>query len=424
MRASIIAIGDEILIGQVLNSNAAYLSTKLHSIGIPVHRMATVPDSEAAILHEFRYSFSRYDVIIATGGLGPTHDDITTKCIAKFFRSGLILNKAALGRIKELFRRRKIPMPEINIQQAMVPKISKALPNKVGTAPGILIEKNKKIFCALPGVPAEMKSISENSLIPYLTARLKRAGKKLSIIKFKTLHTIGIAESKLFEKIGDISKIEMKSRGCEIKIAFLPANFEVRIRISAYSDDPRRADEGIASAVSKLRRKAGDFIYSYDESPIEKVVGDILKKRKLKVSVAESCTGGLIASKITDVSGSSGYFPEGITAYSNKSKIKLLGIKENAMKKYGAVSKHTAIAMAEGIRRRSGADIGLSTTGIAGPTGAVRKKPVGIVWIGYADKECSFAKEFYFTKDRLRNKEIMSKMALELLRRKLLGMQI
>lgn len=423
MRASIITIGDEILIGQVLNSNAAYLSAKLHSIGIRVNRMVTVPDSEAAILHEFRSSFSNFDIVIATGGLGPTHDDITTKCIAKFFRTRLILNKAVLGRIRELFSRRKIPMPEVNIQQAMVPKISKAFPNKVGTAPGILIEKNKKIFCALPGVPAEMKSISENSLTPYLAARLKRTGKKLSIIKFKTLHVIGIAESMLFEKIGDVSKIETKSRGCEIKIAFLPANFEVRMRISAYADDPRRADEGIASAVSKIRSKVGNYIYSYDESPIEKVVGDILKKQKLKVSVAESCTGGLIASKITDVPGSSRYFSEGITAYSNKSKVKLLGIKENALKKYDAVSKYTAIKMAEGIRKRSNADIGLSTTGIAGPSGAVRGKPVGLVWIGYSDRRDSFAKEFYFTKDRLRNKEIMSKMALELLRRKLLDLQ-
>lgn len=418
MRAVVITIGDEILLGQVLNSNAAYLSTGLYSLGIPVERMVTTPDNEKEILKEFRSSFRNYDVIIVTGGLGPTHDDITKKCISKFFNSELVLDKAVFRHIKELFKRRKIRMPAINIEQAKIPAISKALPNKVGTAPGILIEKNKKIFCALPGVPAEMKYISNNSLFPYLK---KKAAGKSQIIKYKTLHTIGIAESTLFQKIGDISKIETKRRGIEIKLAFLPADFEVRIRVTVFAHNEKLANRGLESAIKKLKAKAGKYIYSYDESPIEKVVGDILLKKRLTLSIAESCTGGLIASKITDIPGSSEYFLESIIAYYDEAKIKLLGVKQNTLKKYGAVSKQTAVEMAEGARKSSSTDIGLSTTGIAGPTGGTKQKPVGLEWVGYSDKKNSFAKDLYFTKDRLRNKEMMSKMALELLRRKLLG---
>ena len=289
-----------------------------------------------------------------------------------------------------------------------------------------LIEKNKKIFYALPGVPAEMKYISENSLFPYLRRRLPRrsASRKsggLQIIKYRTLHTIGIAESALYKKIGDISKIETKKKGVETRIAFLPANFEVRIRVTVFADNEKLANNALDSAAGKLKSKAGKYIYSYDESPIEKVAGEMLLKKRLTLSVAESCTGGLIASKITDVRGSSGYFLESIIPYSDEGKIKLLGVKQNNLKKYGAVSKQTALEMAEGARKNSDADIGLSTTGIAGPDGGTKKKPVGLVWIGYSDKKNSFAKDFYFTKDRLRNKEMMTKMALEILRRKLLN---
>jgi nicotinamide-nucleotide amidase len=215
-----------------------------------------------------------------------------------------------------------------------------------------------------------------------------------------------------------------------VKLAFLPSNYETRLRISAEANDERKADEAIKSAEQKLIKKAGRFIYSRDESSIAETVAKLLKKSGLKLSVAESCTGGLVASKITDVSGSSDYFLEGVITYSNESKIKLLGVKSTTIKKYGAVSRQTAIEMANSIRIISGADIGISTTGIAGPSGATprvrrpdgswtKTKPIGLVWIGYSDSKISFAKDFVFTKDRLRNKEIMSKMALEIVRRQL-----
>jgi nicotinamide-nucleotide amidase len=421
LKSAIITIGDEILIGQVLNTNAAYLSTKLHALGITVDRMITVPDRKDDILKEFRYSFRNYDIVIVTGGLGPTHDDITKDCILKFFKSKAVLDRRTLANIKSIFRRRRISMPPANVTQAMIPDVSRALSNKIGTAPGILIERKEKMFAALPGVPSEMKYIFEHSLLSSLKQYI-RHNRSANIIQFRTLHAIGIPESLLFEKIGNISEIESDEPGCKIKLAFLPGDFEVRIRVSVFAYSRAAARIALRSAIRKIKSRVGEYIYSYDESPLGKAVGSLLRERRLTLSVAESCTGGLIASKLTDVPGSSDYFLESFTVYSNQSKVRLLGVKAGTLKKFGAVSKQTAIEMAQGVRKLSRSDIGLSTTGIAGPSGGSKSKPVGLVWIGYADENYSIAKEFRFTKDRLRNKEMMSKMALEILRRKLLGL--
>lgn len=416
MRAAVITVGDEILIGQVVNTNASYLSSVLSSIGIPVEKVITVGDDSRAILNEFRSTHKKYDVTIVTGGLGPTHDDITKTCISKFFRSKLVEDSGTLRKIKQIFRRRRMPMPKVNYEQALIPDIAKVVPNKVGTAPGILIDRDKKTFCALPGVPYEMKQMCKDFLLPYL--RKKYSARK-KIIKHKTLHTIGISESLLYETIGDISRITGNHNNAVVKLAFLPSNYETRLRISVDAKNERDADNAIKSAERKLMKRAGRFIYSRDESSIAETVGKLLGKTSQTISAAESCTGGLLASKITDVPGSSDYFLEGVITYSNSSKNKLLGVKKTTLLKYGAVSNQTAIEMAKGIRRASGSDIGISTTGIAGPSGGTKSKPVGLVWIGYSDKNISFAKDFIFTKQRLRNKEIMSKMALEIVRRQL-----
>lgn len=418
MNAAVISIGDELLIGQVINTNASYLSAKLLEIGIPVEKVITLPDDEKEILQGFKSVFSEYDVTIVTGGLGPTHDDITLKCISEFFKSKLIRDEKVLKHVKSIFKRRKMPMPDINYEQALIPDVSIAFEN-TGTAPGILIDKENKIFCAMPGVPREMKYITENSLVPYLVKKYKKR-KDRRVIIHKTLHTIGISESLLYQKTGDVNEITLKKNNFEIGLAFLPSNYETRLRVMAKANSIQTAQRELNKAIEKLKSRVGKYIYSYDESLLHKVIGDLLRKKKLTIAAAESCTGGLISSKITDVSGSSDYFLDSVVSYSNQSKINLLGVKKSTLKKYGAVSKQTAIEMAEGIRRRSGADIGISTTGIAGPTGGTKNKPVGLIWIGYSDKNVSFAKDFYFTKDRLRNKEVMSKMALEILRRQLL----
>jgi len=423
MKAAVITVGDEILIGQVVNTNAAYLSSKLFSIGIPVGRMVTVPDERREIISEFKSSFKSFDVILVTGGLGPTHDDITKTCIAEFFQARLVLNQKVLKNVKRMFRRRNIPMPQSNVEQAMVPQNAVVLYNRWGTAPGLLIEQGGKIFAAVPGVPFEMQKICEKHLIPYLKKTFKEALSGRVIIQ-KTIHTIGISESVLNERIGDVNRITGTKDGTTVKLAFLPANYEIRLRIAVEAPDENSAHWALNNAIRKLKDKAANYIYSYNESPIEKVVGEILRKKRLTISAAESCTGGLVASKITNVPRSSEYFLNGIVAYSNKSKVKLLGVKDSTLRKFGAVSRETAIEMARGIRKKSGSDIGISTTGIAGPSGAAKNKPVGLVWIGYSDKNITFAKDFIYTKDRLRNKEIMSKIALEVLRRKLLRITI
>lgn len=421
MRSIIISIGDEVLIGQVVNTNASWLGRELFSIGIPAERIITVPDNEKEILKEFKNAFSNYDVVVVTGGLGPTHDDITVKCVAKFFKCKFVLNEKVLKHVKSVFERRKIPMPVVNIGQALVPEVAAVLENKSGTAPGLLIDKNDKVFCVMPGVPHEMKYIGETGLFPYLYKKYKKKIKR--VIKQKTLHTIGIGESLLAEKIGDINKIVRKGKDFEVKLAFLPANYEVRLRITAIAPVPAKALRLINDAELFIKKKAGEFIYSTSEGSIEKTVGDLLKKKKLTIAAAESCTGGLITSKLTDISGSSVYVMDSIISYSDEAKTRLLGVKSATIKKYGAVSKQTAIEMARGIRKRSKTDIGISVTGIAGPTGARSGKPVGLVWIGFCDKKVTFAKDFIFTKDRLRNKDIMAKMALEMVRKVLTGIK-
>ena len=379
--------------------------------------MVTVADEESDIINEFKISNKSCDLIIVTGGLGPTHDDITKTCIAKFFHSKFILHQPSLDRIKRIFQRRRMAMPDINIEQAMIPDIAKVVVNPIGTAPGIHIEKNGIVMFALPGVPYEMKRMTEDSIIPYLR---KTSVKGKRVIKHKTLHTIGISESLLYETVGDIKAITGNHNKANVKLAFLPSNYETRMRITVEAKNESDAAKAIQEAEKKLQNKAGKYIYSKDGSSIAETIGKLLKKKKKTIAIAESCTGGLIASKITDVAGSSDYFLESVTAYANKSKIKILGVKPDIIKKSGAVSRQTAMEMAEGIRKISGADIGISTTGIAGPAGGSKSKPVGLVWIGYSDRKKSYAKEFIFAKERLRNKEIMSKMALEIVRRELI----
>jgi nicotinamide-nucleotide amidase len=417
MRSVILSIGDEVLIGQVVNTNASYLGRELFSLGIPASKVITLPDDEKMIMQEFKNAWRGSDVVIVTGGLGPTHDDITKSCVTKFFKRKSVLDEKLLKHVKGFFKRRKIPMPDMNIEQAIVPERSVVLENKKGTAPGILISEDGKVFAVLPGVPYEMKYIWERGLRPYLR---KHYGKKIKqAIRQKTLHTIGIGESLIAQKLGDIGKIARKGKGFEVKLAFLPSNYEVRLRLTAYAESEDKAKELIAESEKIIRKKAGEYIYSSDESPIEKTLGVLLKKRGLTIAVAESCTGGLVLSKLTDVGGSAYYVMDGIVAYANEAKRRLLGVKQRSLKSYGAVSEKVAIEMAVGIRKRSKTDIGISTTGIAGPKGARPQKPVGLVWIGYSDKDVTFAKKFLFTKDRLRNKDAMAKMALEVVRRQL-----
>ncbi len=416
MKAEIITIGDELLIGQVVNTNASYIGRKLSEIGISVARIVSVGDYESDIIRELKYAFENFDVIILTGGLGPTHDDVTKTAICKFFNTGLVLNEDVLNQVKEfLAKRGRTELNEANKSQALVPEKAKIIMNYWGTAPGFLFEENGKIVIVMPGVPKEMMGMMENFVINYLSE--KSTG---SAIKQKVLKTTGIPESYLYEKLKDT--VEEIEKFC--KIAFLPSALGVKIRITVKAENKEKANALVKEAEKKIREKVEKYIYGVDDEELEMVIGKLLAEKGLKIAVAESCTGGLIADRITNVPGSSKYFERGIVAYSNEAKIQILGVPEELIKNYGAVSREVAEAMAEGVRKISGADIGISTTGIAGPTGATPTKPVGLVWIGYSDKNETFAKEFRFGDDRLENKQRASQMALEILRRKLLGIEI
>lgn len=414
-RVSIISIGDELLIGQTINTNAAYIGEKLTGLGFEIVRNFTVGDNRESILQTLTESEELSEFIFVTGGLGPTHDDITRSCIVEYFNTKLIFDEKTFERIKKLFERRNIPMPEINREQALVPEIARVIPNNYGTAPGYDISKNGKRFFVMPGVPHEMKGMMEETILPELREYIRT---KQIFYNQKILFTTGIPESALYSKLGDV-----KTLFEDVKVAFLPSQFGVKIRLSMRSNDEKYILSKINLVEQRIREKVGEFIYADENISLEELIGKILTERKLKLAVAESCTGGMICNRITNVPGSSNYFERGVVSYSNESKIQILGVKKEIIEKYGAVSEQTAVEMARGVRLISDADIGISTTGIMGPTGETPTKPIGLVFIGYSDKEKEFAKQFNFADNRIRNKERTSQAALDLLRRVLLNLE-
>lgn len=412
MKAEIISIGDELLIGQVINTNQAFLAERLNSIGIPVTRMSTVGDTEEAILKAFDSAWTSHELVVVTGGLGPTHDDITRSAVCKFFKTDLVLNEKALENIKRLFAARGIELIRINEDQSMVPRACTVLQNREGTAPGFLFDQGK-VMVVMPGVPYEMQGIMKEDVIPYL--RKKGTG---SVILHRTLRTTGIAESLLARTIGDVNTLFAPDSG--VSLAFLPSPMGVRLRITVQAPDSEKAEMTVRNIEQKLRQKAEKYIYGDENEELEETIGRILAQRNLTIAVAESCTGGLIADRITNVPGSSRYFERGVIVYSNRSKIDELEVPESLLQDHGAVSREVAEAMASGVMKKSGTDIGVSTTGIAGPTGGTPEKPIGLIWVGYSDKNGTLALRFNFGNDRRRFKERASQAVLELVRKKLL----
>jgi len=413
MKAHIITIGDEILIGQTLNTNAAYIGEKLTNINIDVKTTSVVGDDEKSILNEFERCWKENDILIATGGLGPTHDDVTRKCVVKFFKTELVQSKEVLEDIYTLFEKRRRKITKVNEDQALVPKIAQVIRNTKGTAPGAWIEQDNKIFVVMPGVPYEMQTMMMSYVIPKLKEKL---GTSEFVTLRKNIYTTGIPESYLYEKLGDINEL-LQGAG----LAFLPSILGVKLRITVKEKDEETALNKLSEIEQKIISKAGRYIYSREEEALEAVVGKILKERNLKLAVAESCTGGLVSNLLTNISGSSEYFERGIISYSNAAKVEILKVNEDILAKHGAVSLEVARQMAEGVKSTAGADIGLAITGIMGPTGATSGKPVGLVYIGICDDKVCTAKEFKFGDDRLLNKQRTAQAALDYLRRHLLG---
>jgi nicotinamide-nucleotide amidase len=416
MIAHIITIGDEILTGQTLNTNAAHIGEQLNNIRVNITRTSVVGDDHDDIMNEFKNCWAKNDLVIVTGGLGPTHDDITRNCIVKFFKTELVQDDEVLENIKQLFQKRGRDVTKINEAQSLVPKIAKVMRNELGTAPGIWIEKNNKIFIAMPGVPYEMHAMMESYVVPNLAEKFKDLP---GVQKRMTLESTGIPESFLFEKLGDISDLLDGA-----KMAFLPSPIGVRMRITVNEKTEEEASNKLSEIEQKIRSRAGRYIFGHNGEKIEEVVGRILQERGLKIAIAESCTGGYLSNLLTNVSGSSSYFERGIVSYSNASKVEILRVDEDMISEYGAVSLEVARQMAEGIRSISGIDIGLSVTGIMGPTGATEGKPIGLVYLGLCDEAVCTAKKYIFGEDRILNKQRTAQAALEMVRRHLLGISL
>ncbi|PJA99797.1 MAG: competence/damage-inducible protein A [Ignavibacteriales bacterium CG_4_9_14_3_um_filter_30_11] len=415
MNAHIITIGDEILIGQTLNTNAAYIGNKLVDIQVFVKKASIVADDETEIIDEFKECWDKNDLIIVTGGLGPTHDDVTRQCVVKFFDTELEENVEVLDDVKKIFEKRGRKIDKINECQALVPKIATPIRNMLGTAPGFYIEKDEKIFVVLPGVPAEMNYMMDSFVIPQLK---EKVGEIKSYSLRSNLLSTGIPESLLYKRLGNLNELLNGS-----KLAFLPNQFGVKMRITVNADTEVLAKNKLLEIEQKIRSKVGRYIYTRIEETLEEVVGRLLTERELTISLAESCTGGNLSNLVTNVPGASKYFERGIISYGNFSKVEILKVKEETLEKYGAVSEQVAKQMAEGVRNISKSNIGLSITGIMGPTGATTDKPVGLVYIGFCDDKVCTAKKFVFGEDRIINKQRTTQAALELIRRYILGIE-
>ena len=382
MKATIITIGDEILIGQILDTNSRYISRALNVHGIVVAERTSIGDNRAQIVETLDRALSQSEVVIITGGLGPTKDDITKHTLCDYFHSSLRYDEVEAEHIRTMLEARNIAFNELNRGQAMVPECCTVLHNAHGTAPGMWFERDERVVISLPGVPFEMQHLIDEEVMPRLKSRFE-----LREIVHRTMITFGIAESILAECIAEWEEALPEY----IHLAYLPAPNVVRLRLSAYEVEGKKVREEIDSLFDKLREIIPNNIAGFEGASVEELVHNIMIDKGLTLAVAESCTGGNIASKFTAQAGASAYFLCGVVSYSNESKNKVLGVKMSDITQYGAVSEQVAIAMAKGVLDVSGANFAISTTGIAGPTGGSAEKPVGTVWIGIATPERCFA---------------------------------
>ncbi len=415
MNATLLTIGDELLIGQVVNTNVARLGEQLSALGVTVRRTAVVGDEMDDIRGELRRSLGTSDLVLITGGLGPTHDDITKKAIADELGRPLEFREELLAEIRQKFDARGRPMAERNRVQAEVPAGFEALRNPVGTAPGLWfageIDGAERVIVVLPGVPHEMETLMREAVLPRLAARNGEAA-----IAQKTLLTVGIGESDLADTLGDFADF----LGPDLHLAFLPSYGIVRLRITAFAATRAAAEARLADFEGYVRAHAEDYIFGEGDDTLEAAIGRMLRERGLTLATAESCTGGLLSHRITNIPGSSDYYCGGAVVYGNTQKIELLKVDTEMIATYGAVSDPVARQMAEGVRVRLNADLGISTTGIAGPGGGTPEKPVGTVWLGYADAAGTHAVHLRLTNDRLLNKRLSVTAGLGLIRRQLL----
>ena len=411
MRAEIIATGTELLSGGLPDTNSIFLSEELMLIGLVTAFKTVVGDNEKDMEEAFRRALDRVDAVIITGGLGPTEDDITRKVVAKILKRRLVLNEDALKAVKSTLAGRGKEYANTSDRQALIPGAARLLANPVGVAPGFFLDEGNKFVAALPGVPKEMQAMFRQGLKQALEERF--TGKLF--IKRRVLRTFGLPESKINEAINDILKKENPVVGLTAK------ETGVDIRIIARETSAELSQVLAERTDARIREKLGDAIYGVDGQDMEEVVGALLKQRRLKLSVAESCTGGLIGARITNIPGSSEYFERGVVTYSNAAKTELLGVPAALMDRRGAVSREVAEAMAQGIRQAARTDLGLSVTGIAGPDGGSKEKPVGLVYISLSSAHGVKTEEHKFLGNREQIRTKAAQMALDTVRRHLIG---
>lgn len=411
IRAEIITIGDEILFGQITDTNTQWIGTQLTDIGIRPVRKTSVGDIKQDILNAFSEASGRVNVVIVTGGLGPTRDDITKHTFCEYFGTELEINEDALKLVTEFFAKRGRKMTELNIQQAALPKNCTYIPNLWGTAPGMWFEKDGVVYVSLPGVPYEMKSLMEFEILPRLKAKFNTP-----VIQHKSVRTIGIGESFLAEKIAHWED----TLPDHIKLAYLPHFGQVKLRLTGTGADALTLEKDLEEQVRLLLPLIAEYVFGFDSDELESVVGALLLNRDATLGTAESCTGGYVASQITSVPGSSAYFEGSVVSYSNDVKMSVLGVKKETLDAYGAVSEQTAIEMAEGARAALNVTFAISTTGIAGPEGGTDEKPVGTVWIACAGPDETFTQLLTLRNNRKINVETTCSYVLNLLRKTIL----
>lgn len=412
MKAEIITIGDELLIGQTIDTNSAWIGSEMSLIGFDIWRKTSIHDKRQDILNALKEVTGRSDVVLITGGLGPTSDDITKQTLCEFFNTRLILNSEVLSMIEEMMNRRKFPMNDNNRRQAEVPESCKVLKNAMGTAPGMWFSKDGTIFISMPGVPYEMKHIMIELVLPELKKRFSS-----QVIIHRSIMTYGEPEARLAELLTSFESALPEN----IKLAYLPSSGVIKLRLTGTGTNSQILSVKIEEQVKNLCNIIPDLIFAENEESLESVIGRHLKAKNQTICTCESCTGGRIANMITSVSGSSSYFKGSVIAYDNSIKTRFLDVKEDIIARYGAVSEQVVIQMAENIRRLFKTDFAVATSGIAGPDGGTEEKPVGTIWIAVTSDKGTITLKHVFGNNRILNIDRFSIAALNLLRKQIIN---
>ncbi len=413
MKIGILTIGNELINGRITDANASFIAREINLHGWQIETIISVGDDFASIKNRLDYLLSLTDAVICTGGLGPTADDITTAAIAEAFGLPLYTDENVLLYIKEIFTKFNLRWVENNAKQAIFPQGAEVIPNSRGTAPGFCLLIHEKPVFVIPGVPAEAKMMLTMGVIPILHRYFPQ---KEQYTSKQTIKTFGLSEAAVDDRLKDI---DFASMG--VSIGFYPVFPENHIVLISRHKTLKESQSNLQKAHDEVSARLHDYIFASEEKTLEEVIAGLLTKKKLTIAIAESCTGGLITSRLTDVSGSSDYLERGLVTYSNAAKISMLGVPAEIIEKHGAVSEETARLMAEGVRKLSGTDLGLSSTGIAGPTGGSEEKPVGTVYLALADSKGTICRHHAFRWDRQKNKDIFSEAALFLLKNYLQG---